>query len=42
MAGYYRNINQTVRARLGGLRSARWLMCSFDSGEIEALQHAEH
>ncbi|WP_255696587.1 aspartate/glutamate racemase family protein [Aurantimonas sp. HBX-1] len=37
---YYRIINQTVRARLGGLRSARCLMWSFDFGEIEALQHA--
>jgi aspartate racemase len=37
---YYRIINQTVRAKLGGLRSARCLMWSFDFGEIEALQHA--
>jgi aspartate racemase len=40
-AAYYRIINETVRARLGGLRSARCLMWSFDFGEIEALQHAE-
>ncbi|WP_458097984.1 aspartate/glutamate racemase family protein [Roseomonas sp. WA12] len=39
-AEYYRIINQTVRSRLGGLRSARCLMWSFDFGEIEALQHA--
>jgi aspartate racemase len=39
-AEYYRIINQTVRNRLGGLRSARCLMWSFDFGEIEALQHA--
>ena len=39
-AEYYRIINQTVRARLGGLRSARCLMWSFDFGEIEALQRA--
>ncbi|MET7246837.1 aspartate/glutamate racemase family protein [Methylobacterium sp. EM32] len=39
-AEYYRIINETVRARLGGLRSARCLMWSFDFGEIEALQHA--
>ncbi len=39
-AEYYRLINQTVRARLGGLRSAKCLMWSFDFGEIEALQHA--
>jgi aspartate racemase len=37
---YYRIINQTVREKLGGLRSARCLMWSFDFGEIEALQHA--
>jgi len=37
---YYRIINQTVRQKLGGLRSARCLMWSFDFGEIEALQHA--
>ncbi|WP_091746992.1 aspartate/glutamate racemase family protein [Methylobacterium sp. ap11] len=39
-AEYYRIVNETVRARLGGLRSARCLMWSFDFGEIEALQHA--
>ncbi|MBN8943984.1 MAG: aspartate/glutamate racemase family protein [Rhizobiales bacterium] len=39
-AEYYRIINQQVRERLGGLRSARCLMWSFDFGEIEALQHA--
>ena len=39
-AEYYRIINRMVRARLGGLRSARCLMWSFDFGEIEALQHA--
>ncbi len=39
-AEYYRIINETVRARLGGLRSARCLLWSFDFGEIEALQHA--
>ncbi|MBP0495078.1 aspartate/glutamate racemase family protein [Pararoseomonas indoligenes] len=39
-AEYYRIINQAVRARLGGLHSARCLMWSFDFGEIEALQHA--
>ena len=39
-AEYYRLINQGVRARLGGLRSARCLLWSFDFGEIEALQHA--
>src|SRR4051812_33901920 len=39
-AEYYRLINQEGRARLGGVRSARCLMWSFDFGEIEALQHA--
>ena len=39
-AEYYRIVNQTVRSRLGGLRSARCIMWSFDFGEIEALQHA--
>ena len=39
-AEYYRIINQTVRARLGGSHSARVLMWSFDFAEIEALQHA--
>ena len=39
-AEYYRLINEGVRARLGGMRSARCLMWSFDFGEIEALQHA--
>ena len=38
-AEYYRIINQAVRVRLGGLRSARCLMWSFDFGEIEALQN---
>lgn len=39
-AEYYRIINRAVRDRLGGLRSARCVMWSFDFGEIEALQHA--
>jgi aspartate racemase len=39
-AEYYRIINETVRDRLGGLRSARCLLWSFDFAEIEALQHA--
>lgn len=39
-AEYYRILNERVRDRLGGLRSARCLMWSFDFGEIEALQHA--
>jgi len=39
-AEYYRIINELVCDRLGGLRSARCLMWSFDFGEIEELQHA--
>ena len=39
-AEYYRLINQGVRARLGGMHSARCLMWSFDFAEVEALQHA--
>lgn len=38
-AEYYRIINETVRARLGGVHSARSLMWSMDFGEIERLQH---
>ena len=38
-AQYYRIINQEVRARLGGVHSARSLMVSVDFGEIERLQH---
>ena len=39
-AGYYREINQGVRTRLGGLHSARILLYSVDFAPIEALQHA--
>ncbi|WP_413992881.1 aspartate/glutamate racemase family protein [Labrys okinawensis] len=38
-AQYYRIINEGVRDRLGGVRSARSLMFSVDFGEIERLQH---
>jgi len=37
---YYRLINQTIRAELGGLHSARVLLHSVDFHEIEQLQHA--
>lgn len=37
---YYRIINETAAARLGGLHSAQCLMYSFDFAEIEALQMA--
>jgi aspartate racemase len=36
---YYRIINETVKAKLGGLHSAKSLMYSVDFSEIEALQH---
>ena len=36
---YYRLINQTVKARLGGLHSAKCLLYSVDFAEIERLQH---
>jgi len=37
---YYRLINQQVRARLGGLHSARLVLYSVDFAEIEALQQS--
>jgi aspartate racemase len=37
---YYRIVNERVKARLGGLHSARSVMVSVDFAEIEALQHA--
>ena len=37
---YYRIINETVRNRLGGVHSARILLCSVDFAEIERLQHS--
>jgi aspartate racemase len=36
---YYRIANQAVKARLGGLHSARCVLYSVDFAEIEALQH---
>jgi aspartate racemase len=36
---YYRLLNEGVRARLGGLHSAKLLLYSVDFAEIEALQH---
>ena len=38
---YYRIINETVREKLGGLHSAKSLMCSVDFAEIEELQKKE-
>jgi aspartate racemase len=37
-AEYYRLINETVKARLGGLHSAKCLMYSFDFAQIETWQ----
>ena len=37
---YYRIVNETVRERLGGLRSAKILLYSLDMAEIAAMQHA--
>lgn len=38
-AEYYRIVNETVKARLGGLHSAQCLMYSVDFAEIEQMQH---
>ncbi|WP_298015636.1 aspartate/glutamate racemase family protein [uncultured Castellaniella sp.] len=37
---YYRQINEAVKARLGGLHSARIVLYSVDFAGIERLQHA--
>ena len=37
---YYRRINEGVKARLGGLHSAKVVLYSVDFQEIEELQHA--
>lgn len=37
---YYRQINQTIRQRLGGLHSARIILYSVDFHDLERLQHA--
>jgi aspartate racemase len=36
---YYRIINETAKAKLGGLHSAKSIMYSVDFAEIEVLQH---
>jgi aspartate racemase len=36
---YYRILNETMRARLGGLHSAKCLLYSVDFAEVEPLQH---
>jgi aspartate racemase len=38
---YYRLINETVKARLGGLHSAKILLWSVDFAEFEALMRAD-
>jgi aspartate racemase len=35
---YYRLINESVKERLGGLHSAKCVLCSVDFAEVEALQ----
>lgn len=37
---YYRQINEAVKARLGGLHSARLVLYSVDFHDVERLQHA--
>jgi aspartate racemase len=37
---YYRQLNETVKERLGGLHSARVILYSVDFHEIERLQHS--
>jgi aspartate racemase len=36
---YYRIINETTKAKLGGLHSAKSMMVSVDFAEVEILQH---
>jgi len=40
-AHYYRLLNEGVRARLGGLHSARCLLASVDFADVEPLQRAD-
>ena len=37
---YYRQINETIKVRLGGLHSAKIVLVSVDFHDIERLQHA--
>ena len=37
---YYRQVNETVKERLGGLHSAKVVLYSVDFYEVEKLQHA--
>lgn len=38
---YYRILNETAKAKLGGLHSAKCILYSVDFAEIEALQHQD-
>lgn len=38
---YYRIINENIRDQLGGLNSAKLLLCSVNFAELERLQHEE-
>ncbi len=38
---YYRILNETAKARLGGLHSARCILYSVDFAEVETLQHQD-
>lgn len=38
---YYRILNETTKARLGGLHSAKCILYSVDFAEVEALQHQD-
>lgn len=38
---YYRQINELIRERLGGLHSAKVVLYSVDFHEVERLQHAD-
>ncbi|HAQ24564.1 MAG TPA: aspartate racemase, partial [Pseudomonas sp.] len=37
---YYRQINQAIKERLGGLHSAKIVLYSVDFHEVERLQHS--
>lgn len=39
-ATYYRQINETIKERLGGLHSAKIIVYSVDFHDVERLQHA--
>jgi aspartate racemase len=41
-AEYYRLVNELVRERLGGIHSARCVLCSIDHAEIKSLHASNH